>query len=124
MLCCFFFFKQKTAYEVRISDWSSDVCSSDLDAAAQTPPVTALARHCALRCSHRARRCGIRCHGGSGSAGREKACRPPRAGRGWARAASRSREVGRAACGERGWPAVKISVGGEYLKKKHNKKKT
>src|SRR3546814_7651231 len=33
MLCfsvCFFFFKQKTAYEMRISDWSSDVCSSDL----------------------------------------------------------------------------------------------
>src|SRR3546814_15669219 len=30
----FFFFKQKTAYEMRISDWSSDVCSSDLDARA------------------------------------------------------------------------------------------
>src|SRR3546814_1973994 len=30
MLCCVFFFKQKTAYEMRISDWSSDVCSSDL----------------------------------------------------------------------------------------------
>src|SRR3546814_2775770 len=30
MLCCCFFFKQKTAYEIRISDWSSDVCSSDL----------------------------------------------------------------------------------------------
>src|SRR3546814_3709649 len=32
MLWCavFFFFKQKTAYEMRISDWSSDVCSSDL----------------------------------------------------------------------------------------------
>src|SRR3546814_7363502 len=36
MLCCLFcwlllfFFKQKTAYEMRISDWSSDVCSSDL----------------------------------------------------------------------------------------------
>src|SRR3546814_4024976 len=29
-LCWFFFFKQKTAYEMRISDWSSDVCSSDL----------------------------------------------------------------------------------------------
>src|SRR3546814_5117210 len=28
----FFFFKQKTAYEMRISDWSSDVCSSDLKA--------------------------------------------------------------------------------------------
>src|SRR3546814_1173950 len=26
----FFFFKQKTAYDIRISDWSSDVCSSDL----------------------------------------------------------------------------------------------
>src|SRR3546814_7548139 len=37
--CCsvfslfFFFFKQKTAYELRISDWSSDVCSSDLQIA-------------------------------------------------------------------------------------------
>src|SRR3546814_8818101 len=32
LLCIFgiFFFKQKTAYEMRISDWSSDVCSSDL----------------------------------------------------------------------------------------------
>src|SRR3546814_5065290 len=30
MLLLFFFFKQKTAYEMRISDWSSDVCSSDL----------------------------------------------------------------------------------------------
>src|SRR3546814_3473003 len=34
LTCClcelFFFFKQKTAYEMRISDWSSDVCSSDL----------------------------------------------------------------------------------------------
>src|SRR3546814_7733010 len=35
-LCCVvFFFKQKTAYEMRISDWSSDVCSSDL------PPANA-----------------------------------------------------------------------------------
>src|SRR3546814_7245538 len=30
ILILFFFFKQKTAYEMRISDWSSDVCSSDL----------------------------------------------------------------------------------------------
>src|SRR3546814_1005624 len=29
--CFVFFFKQKTAYEMRISDWSSDVCSSDLE---------------------------------------------------------------------------------------------
>src|SRR3546814_4147280 len=40
MLFYFFFFKQKTAYEMRISDWSSDVCSSDL------PPV-ALRAHAA-----------------------------------------------------------------------------
>src|SRR3546814_13880555 len=34
MVGFFFFFKQKTAYEMRISDWSSDVCSSDLAAMA------------------------------------------------------------------------------------------
>src|SRR3546814_10000147 len=34
-LFVFFFFKQKTAYEMRISDWSSDVCSSDL----RSPPA-------------------------------------------------------------------------------------
>src|SRR3546814_6274349 len=33
-----FFFKQKTAYEMRISDWSSDVCSSDLTAAIAAEP--------------------------------------------------------------------------------------
>src|SRR3546814_10871889 len=33
--CFFFFFKQKTAYEMRISGWSSDVCSSDLRLGAQ-----------------------------------------------------------------------------------------
>src|SRR3546814_10427553 len=45
----FFFFKQKTAYEMRISDWSSDVCSSDLatgrwklDAYVETRPGAAL----------------------------------------------------------------------------------
>src|SRR3546814_5814238 len=39
----FFFFKQKTAYEMRISDWSSDVCSSDLYSA-DTRPQTGLSR--------------------------------------------------------------------------------
>src|SRR3546814_9983862 len=33
----FFFFKQKTAYEMRISDWSSDVCSSDLNHSLDPP---------------------------------------------------------------------------------------
>src|SRR3546814_9570111 len=47
---CFFCFKQKTAYEMRISDWSSDVCSSDLTRASPpaderpTRPPTDLAR--------------------------------------------------------------------------------
>src|SRR3546814_7711003 len=38
-MCVVFFFKQKTAYEVRISDWSSDVCSSDLFARAALEQV-------------------------------------------------------------------------------------
>src|SRR3546814_13029719 len=37
LLCIFFFVKQKTAYEMRISDWSSDVCSSDLLAQGNAP---------------------------------------------------------------------------------------
>src|SRR3546814_10098450 len=39
LLLFFFFFKQKTAYEMRISDWSSDVCSSDL------PVLAVVAQH-------------------------------------------------------------------------------
>src|SRR3546814_1075061 len=40
--CFFLFFKQKTAYEMRISDWSSDVCSSDLSFEAVVASVYAL----------------------------------------------------------------------------------
>src|SRR3546814_6116016 len=39
MLLLLFFFKQNTAYDLRISDWSSDVCSSDLIAARNSPPL-------------------------------------------------------------------------------------
>src|SRR3546814_6186843 len=39
MCLMFFFFKQKTAYEMRISDWSSDVCSSDLLRSARPTPL-------------------------------------------------------------------------------------
>src|SRR3546814_8029836 len=42
--CVFFFFKQKTAYEMRISDWSSDVCSSDLEEVAVAGPRMAPGR--------------------------------------------------------------------------------
>src|SRR3546814_10645377 len=46
-LFVFFFFNQNTAYEVRISDWSSDVCSSDLVAVAiaQADDLLAIAEH-------------------------------------------------------------------------------
>src|SRR3546814_4708391 len=37
--CRVFFFRQKTAYEMRISDWSSDVCSSDLGVGIDDPGV-------------------------------------------------------------------------------------
>src|SRR3546814_5440211 len=47
MLFGFFFFKQKTAYEMRISDWSSDVCSSDLSDC-KSPSTDAPRAHCAL----------------------------------------------------------------------------
>src|SRR3546814_4658554 len=61
----FFFFKQKTAYEMRISDWSSDVCSSDLGGRARQWRLARLlpARWedlaAALRLSDRRR--GVRC---------------------------------------------------------------
>src|SRR3546814_10068805 len=42
---CFFLFKQKTAYDMRISDWSSDVCSSDLRFFADVGGEEALRRH-------------------------------------------------------------------------------
>src|SRR3546814_2346855 len=64
-LLFFFFFKQKTAYEMRISDWSSDVCSSDLPF--YPPPrinhheldmVASLFKHGALQTRSEERRVG------------------------------------------------------------------
>src|SRR3546814_8320951 len=56
----FFFFKQKTAYEMRISDWSSDVCSSDLQARhARIPGAVILA---VLRANARRRAIGAAKH--------------------------------------------------------------
>src|SRR3546814_5256321 len=73
----FFFFKQKTAYEMRISDWSSDVCSSDLQpdrvvavvriapqdvglVVAVEVPNTSNAPHRSVKPCHRLERIGIR----------------------------------------------------------------
>src|SRR3546814_5504427 len=50
----FFFFKQKTSYEMRISDWSSDVCSSDLVAVLRL--LAGRIRHLAVRLHRRPRR--------------------------------------------------------------------
>src|SRR3546814_9125144 len=44
----FFFFKQKTAYEMRISDWSSDVCSSDLKRRARITATREIYAKCIL----------------------------------------------------------------------------
>src|SRR3546814_12694496 len=102
-----FFFKQKTAYEMRISDWSSDVCSSDLPRLTGVParvqyppPATAIVRRDRDRTRARAAR------------------RPWRAaGMGQSRAAAavaivraavdhRHGEIGRASCRERVWTYV------------------
>src|SRR3546814_1378300 len=59
----FFFFKQKTAYEMRISDWSSDVCSSDLTWRRTVFGFTSLslqARRCEKPCSAIRRRAASR----------------------------------------------------------------
>src|SRR3546814_1505690 len=52
----FFFFKQKTAYEMRISDWSSDVCSSDLSISSMKMTVGAT---CRARANRRAICCSL-----------------------------------------------------------------
>src|SRR3546814_10402284 len=83
MIANFLFFKQKTAYEMRISDWSSDVCSSDL------PCVIRIIRRNLgdEDCSHRA--------GGKGKAGYHRRGRSsPRPQRN--PASSEERRVGKA----------------------------
>src|SRR3546814_4448060 len=58
--CFFFFFKQKTAYEMRISDWSSDVCSSDLrfvEPLAGGAPVRSTNMGSQVRIFHHLRQC-------------------------------------------------------------------
>src|SRR3546814_7527707 len=71
-ISCVFFFKQKTAYEMRISDWSSDVCSSDLAGALGETGSAAgglgdlesagmVARHCPPKKRSEERRVGKEC---------------------------------------------------------------
>src|SRR3546814_5562410 len=56
----FFFFKQKTAYEMRISDWSSDVCSSDLSGRSKhLLPISRRARQPHRLARRREKRAGL-----------------------------------------------------------------
>src|SRR3546814_8147688 len=92
----FFFFKQKTAYEMRISDWSSDVCSSDLDLRGPVVPGAAGADG------------GRRRAGGAGAqrlAVRARQARPARRAAGGARR-SEERRVGKecVSTGRSRWP--------------------
>src|SRR3546814_16511105 len=72
----FFFFKQKTAYEMRISDWSSDVCSSDLGAIRRRQALRCRAKPC--RHSRRALPAHLREGAFSGDADTRyrRGCRP------------------------------------------------
>src|SRR3546814_15334101 len=134
----FFFFKQKTAYEVRISDWSSDVCSSDLGrtlAPGAHGPQAAreegeLAPHQGRR-RLRARRQGPRHSrgaagigedrpGGRGDRGRgaglvvqarqDRAAEATQEAASQIKASQKGEELGRAECRERGCKYVKNSV--------------
>src|SRR3546814_6689693 len=104
MSCCvslfFFFFKHKTAYEMRISDWSSDVCSSDLqadDRREHRPPHEELEKAHVRGCP--CQRSPVTC----------RRARPP--------------QIGRASCRERVCQYVSISVVAVSLKKKKKRQK-
>src|SRR3546814_6541567 len=96
-LCCVrvvFFFKQKTAYEVRISDWSSDVCSSDLGGVPRLflrLAVSGVAADADRRTDRRG-------------------CRPRGLGEGATRSAGVPAQIGRASCRARVCQYVSISV--------------
>src|SRR3546814_10331688 len=80
LFCFFFFFKQKTAYEMRISDWSSDVCSSDLGPAAVARSRPAGKRGLSALQLRRNRRRRLRC-GDPAPSALEPASRCPAQGR-------------------------------------------
>src|SRR3546814_7515877 len=56
----FFFFKQKTAYEMRISDWSSDVCSSDLLGSGESFMIAGLLNNRSIGAIDRLRQLGLK----------------------------------------------------------------
>src|SRR3546814_14277405 len=124
-MCWFVFFKQKTAYERRISDWSSDVCSSDLS---DRRPDRAGSRAVAERPRHRegiGRRSGRPPPGLGGGPARLFAClprpgadgdgaeRPAEPGSGTRRRARKSVVQGKRV-------SVRVGLGGGRIIKKKN----
>src|SRR3546814_4697523 len=101
----FFFVKQKTAYELRISDWSSDVCSSDL-----RPPSQGRLRRHGGRCHRRRLRGADPLHHpgdlGAGLVFDVELLREAEALLARYRQAGKRIEIGRASCRGRVWPYV------------------
>src|SRR3546814_7071707 len=85
----FFFFKQKTAYEMRISDWSSDVCSSDLSTVSRATANKYMLQH-----DHRVG-CVEGLHGRRAACLKAEVLRQPVAG------GVGHEQIGRASCRER-----------------------
>src|SRR3546814_20406944 len=108
--CIHLFFKQKTAYEMRISDWSSDVCSSDLPPAAWQ----------ACRRPPRSRPCRER--GAKRHNHRSARSLPPPSSTWFPGGRPRPAELGRASCRESVCQYVEISVVARPLKKKESEK--
>src|SRR3546814_2803956 len=109
MIIDFFFFKQKTAYEMRISDWSSDVCSSDLLIAGVPPQTEGQHRDGCSQCGRRHKPAS--CHAVPGRTGCTTVCRRGErcdCCRHWrcARLQQCGQEIGRASCRERVCPYV------------------
>src|SRR3546814_7542363 len=110
----FFFFKQKTAYEMRISDWSSDVCSSDLGAGARAGQALPRQRRGARSAADGAAMAAA--SAGEPAAGHRRRRRLERRGQG--RPGGLRRQIGRASCRERVCQYVSISVVAVSLQKK------
>src|SRR3546814_9001526 len=108
---CIFFFKQKTAYEMRISDWSSDVCSSDLAGFEQVAWGVPVAGQDGDGEGHRCRQVGVSGAGAHALHSRRE--------HGRTSGGVEVQEIGRASCRERVCQYVSISVVAGSLKKKY-----
>src|SRR3546814_16188549 len=121
-MCVVFLFKQKTAYELRISDWSSDVCSSDLESLRDVvkklmPTVQSVSLGVEVEASRDifSKGVSIKIDDGVLTDVLDK-------GHGMQRSLVFSLQIGRASCRERVCQYVSIPVVAVYLKKKHDTK--